>query len=150
MSFAEIILRVGITFVSWLVIYMHIIVVLVVPYGQCPDASAWRVSMVSGLFALGAAFAIRYGHSIRGMRSAFRYFALPLLPLVPWSAWIVLPYLIGSTFGGSSVCNILLGEDSGLSAVSWQRAWAPVQLAVLAAISFHAWRTWTDKPQDRA
>lgn len=150
MTFAEVVLRIGVTFVAWLMLYMHLIMLTVVRFAQCPEVSAWRVSMFSGVLALGAAFALHYGHGVRGLSSVFRYFALPLALLVPWAAWIILPYLTGTSFGATHPCDVLLAAQTGLVATGWQRAWAPVQLAVLLAIAVSGWRAWSDSPQRRA
>ncbi len=150
MSFAEIVLRLGVSFVSWLVIYMHLIMLFVVRYAQCPDTNAWRVSLVSAVFAGGGALALRYGHGVQGSGAAFRYFALPLAVLVPWAAWICLPYLSGTTLGEAGLCEILTGVEDETIIRTWQRLWAPIQLFVLAVLAFNAWYAWADKPQDRA
>ncbi|NNF51323.1 MAG: hypothetical protein HKN59_02685 [Gammaproteobacteria bacterium] len=150
MSFAEIVLRLGVTFVSWLVIYMHMIMLLVVGYAQCPDTSAWRVSLVSAAFAGGAAFALRYGHGVHGSTTAFRYFALPLIILIPLAAWNCLPYFAGTTLGDAGLCAVLTGINGSERISDWERAWAPAQVVVLAVLAFNGWRAWADKPQARA
>lgn len=147
MSFAEIVLRLGVTFVAWLVIYMHLIMLLVLRFAQCPEVSAWRVTLVSGAFAFGGALALTYGHGVRGAAAAFRNFALPLIVILPWATWVCLPFLSGTTFGGNALCAVL--QDTGTSTASqpWQKVWAPAQLVVLAIIAVSAWRAWTEKPQ---
>ena len=144
MSFAELVLRIGVTFVSWVMLYMHLLMMLVVRLAQCPggDVSPWQVTLMTGAMAFGSSFALLYGHGVRGMRDVFRYFALPLLVLVPWSLWLSLPYLTGTTFGTLGVCEVRLAEISGAGAVGWQRVWAPVQLIVLLAIAVNGWRVW--------
>ena len=144
MSFAEVVLRIGVTFVSWLMIYMHLLMMLVLRVAQCPDGdvSPWQVTMVTGVLAIGSAFAALYGHGVRGMGSVFRYFALPLIILVPWAMWLSLPYLTGTTFGTLSVCDVRLSEASSLAVSGWQRSWAPMQLIVLATIATNGWRAW--------
>lgn len=148
MSFAEILLRLGVTFVSWLVIYMHLIMLFAGRYAQCPDTNAWRVSLVSAVFAFGASFAVNYGHGVHGSASTFRYFALPLAVLVPWAAWVCLPYFAGTTVAETGLCEVLSGMKIGTQVSAWQRAWAPVQLLVLGAIALNAWKAWASKPQD--
>jgi len=147
MSFAEIVLRLGVTFVSWLVIYMHMIMLSVTRYAQCPDTNAWRVSFVSAVFAGVAAFALRYGHGVRGSAAAFRYFTLPLLVLIPVGIWTCMPYFFGTTVGDAGLCEVLTSADSSAAISTWERAWAPAQALVLIVLAVNAWRAWADKPQ---
>ena len=85
MSFAEIILRLGVAFVSWIIIYMNFIGLLVVRIAECPggDVGPWVMSFVTGLLATGTAVSLPYGHGLRGAAAA-RYLALPLLVLLPF------------------------------------------------------------------
>lgn len=150
MSFAEVILRVGVTLVSWMMIYMHLVMMLILRVAQCPggDTSPWKVTLITGVLAAGSSFAALYGHGARGMGEVFRYFALPLLVLVPWAAWLTLPYLTGATFGTLGMCDVRLGEVSGSAVAGWQRGWAPLQLVVFAALAANGVRAW--RQQDRA
>lgn len=152
MSFAELVLRLGVTFVSWMMIYMHFIMLLSVGAAPCngADVAAWKVSLFTALLALGAAFSVTYSHAIPGMARTFRYFALPLLILLPWAAWLTLPYLSGTTFGTLDVCAVTIGAESAQPIPGWQRAWAPVQLAVLGALAVGGWRAWKPVTQSRA
>ncbi len=144
MSFAEIVLRIGVTFVSWMMIYMHLVMLLVVSIAPCDggDASPWQVTLFTGLLAFGGSFTSLYVHGVRGMGAVFRYFALPLVVLAPWAVWIILPYLSGTTFDGLSACGVRLAETDAVAAAGWQRIWAPMQLIVLAALAFNGWRGW--------
>lgn len=143
MSFAEIVLRLGVAFVSWIIIYMNFVALLVVRIAECPggDTAPWMMSLVTGLLAVGAAFALPYGHQLKGADAA-RHIALPLLLLLPFAIWVLLPYLVGTTLEGRTVCDVRLAMSSGELATGWQRAWAPLQLAAVAAIGFNGWRVW--------
>lgn len=150
MSFAEIVLRLGVTFVSWLVIYMHLIMLFVLRYAQCPDTSAWRVSLVSAVFTGAAALGLRYGHAVEGAGSTLRYFALPLVLLLPWTIWICLPYLMGTSFTGTGLCAVLSGGTDPGEIPGWQRLWAPIQLLVLSLVGWQAWQAWSNKSPELA
>lgn len=152
MSFAELILRIGVTFVSWMMIYMHLVMMLVVRIGQCPggDVSPWQVTMVTGILAFGSSFTALYGHGVSGMKDVFRYFTLPLIVLLPWAMWLSLPYLTETTFGALHVCDVRLAQASGMTVPGWQRIWAPLQLAVLLTIAINGWRAWRPDNHERA
>lgn len=151
MSFAEIVLRLGVSFVAWMMIFMHMIMVLVIRLAPCSDGdvSPWQVSLVTALLALGAAAALPYGNGVKGMAGVFRYFALPLAVLLPWAAWIVWPYVAGTLVAGAEVCAIATGATSKTSAPTWQRAWPAIQLVVLCVLAFSGWRAWAQGDQVR-
>lgn len=152
MSFAELILRLGVTFVAWMMIYMHLVLLLSVRAAPCSptDFTAWKVSLFTGLLALGAAFSVTYAHAVPGMARTFRYFSLPMLILLPWAAWITLPYLSATTLGSLDLCAVTMSSDSSTPINGWQRAWAPVQLGVLVALAVGGWRAWGSGLQPRA
>jgi len=147
-SFAEIVLRLGVAFVGWIVIYMHLIGMLVVRIARCPgsDMSPWKMTMATALLTLALSFALTYGHRLRGANELARYTALPLLPLLPWAVLVSLPYLTGTTFGTHNVCDVRLAMSSGVMPAGWERAWAPLQLAALVAIAINGWRVWRLDP----
>ncbi len=152
MSFAEIVLRLGVSFVAWMMLFMHFVMVLVIRLAPCTDGdvSPWRVSLVTALLALGAAAALPYGNGVKGMAGVFRYFALPLAVLVPWAAWIVWPYVPGTLLAGTEVCAIATNAAAETGAPTWQRAWPAVQLVVLGVVGFSGWRAWKQGAQERA
>lgn len=147
MRFAEVILRVGVALVSWMMIYMHLIMVLVARFAPCAEGQfgPWKVSMVSAVFALAAILAIPFGHGLKGVQGVFRFFALPLLFMLPWAAWTILPVLSAATFGEADLCG---GLD--MTVPAWQRLWAPLQLVLIGVLGFTGWRAWRGAFQPRA
>lgn len=152
MSFAEIILRLGVSFVAWMMIFMHLIMVLVIRLAPCTggDTGPWQVSLATAGLAIAAAMALPYGNGVQGMASVFRYFALPMALLVPWGIWIIWPYLGGTTFAAYEVCDVATLDSTVDPAPGWQRLWAPVQLLGLLIIGFASWRAWRQGAQPSA
>ncbi|MBT8135554.1 MAG: hypothetical protein KJO54_00940 [Gammaproteobacteria bacterium] len=143
MSFAEIVLRLGVAFVSWIIIYLNFIALLVVKIAECPggDVAPWTMSFATGLLTIGAALTLPYGHALKGA-AAVRFIAVPLLVLLPFALWVILPYLAGTTIDAQVVCDVSKAMSSGNEAAGWQRAWAPLQLAAVIAVAVNGWRIW--------
>ncbi len=142
MSFAEVVLRLGVAFVAWLVVYMHFVMIFAVQIARCPngDTGAWLVSLISAVMTIGASFLTGFGRPVPGIGDSLRGMAAPLLLLVPWAAWVVAPFFVPMTFDGIGPCAFVLPDEYSGSPGAWTRWWAPVQIVTLVLLSVNSLR----------
>ena len=135
------ILRLGCGLVGWLLVFAHALLIAVIPAADC-SRELWGVSLLFAGLALVGSLLLAGG---LGWRSQLRWCALPAAALWLRGLWIVIG-LAPASLAGAELCAALAGAPSPEPAPVWQRAWAPVQLAAIAACAFGAWRYW--RPED--
>ncbi len=140
MSLAEVLLRLGSSMTAWLVTYAHCLWLAVLPQAVCvgEGADPWAATLwlAGPTFAL--AWLIPAGRKTPGVGQILRWFALPLLVLVPLAARVALAAFERATLGGSPLCV----AQTGVLAAGWEPFWAPVQLGVLGGIVIAAGMAW--------
>lgn len=135
--------RVGSALGSWFIAYAHGILVAVIPLTRCAGRESpeeiWLASFVLSVPAIGAATLLGLGLPWRDM---LRWFSIPLIPLLLYSAAVIIPYLGGSTFGGASLCSVMDPTQSGATRVWWEPYWAPLQLLLIAGFVVRCAQYW--------
>ena len=130
MRFAEVILRVGVGLVAWMLLYAHVLWLAALRNIGCgPDGSEIH-AVLTGLapLTIAAAFLIRASRPLAEVHSMLRWFAIPLALLMPLAAWSIVDVFRTVNLGGLAIC-------SASDPVVWHHMWAPVQAAVLILVA---------------
>lgn len=140
-SAAELFLKGGSSLVGWIIAYVHLLMVAVVRVAQCGEGTSdpWFATLLTAVIAVPAIFMIPMGLF---MRPGLRWLALPLVVLALLALVAVLPYIEGTTMAGAAPCGVSGGGTGYVQATGWQRAWAPLQLILIAALGFSASLFW--------
>lgn len=131
MRLAEVFLRMGTAMVAWMMLFTHFVWLAVLQSTGCgPDGDELH-RLLFGLapFTILFAFLVRVTRPIADIHSMLRWLGVPialLLLLGLRSIWQVASQV---NFGVMALCGP--GEPA-----SWQQAWAPVQLIVVAVAGF--------------
>ncbi len=143
---AEIILRVGCGLVGWMLAYVHGLVLAVLPLVDCADGSnPWLAALLLAVPAAAVPLLLRLGGLVR---ESVRWLALPYLGLAALAAWAVLPYLRSATLDGAALCPLAAADGPSLAVPGWQRAWAPLQLGLLAVLTVSALHYAWPRPRE--
>jgi len=141
MRLGELVFRAAAGLGAFLVGIAHCLLLAVIPRMGCatPDNDPYFAS-----FALGLPLGVLIALASAGLRfrSLLRWFTLPLALLVPLAVRAVLPYLDEAALAGMHVCSATRGWAAATDVTAWHRAWAPVQLCLLLALSVQAARYW--------
>ena len=150
MSFAEILLRLGCLLVGWILLGVHGLVLSVIPSLECASSGdGWLAALVLGVPAAGVPLLFRYGSGLRDMAATVRWLALPYAGLLVLAARPVFDAFSGTTLAGGPLCAAAPGEM--LLGAGWlARAWAPLQLLLLAALAWAALRLFLTARADPA
>jgi len=138
---SEIFLRLACGLVGWLLVLSHGLLLAVVPVASCNRELFATTLVFAGFAAISAVWllpaALRF-------REHLRWSALPAVGLWAWAAWSAWPLLTATTLAGLDACQALAGAPSGEArpATLLERAWAPLQLLVVAACGRQALRYW--------
>lgn len=129
MRLAEILLRLGCNLVGWMIIYSHCIWLAVIPQIGCGTEGdeIFRLSLAFSPVAIGAALLLGLAHKLTTVVGYLKWLAVPLILLVPLTVSPILAALETTTLGGTAFCEAIV-------ATSWQRVWAPIQVATLLII----------------
>ena len=125
MRFAEIIFRVGSTVVGWIMAYVYLLVLAVIPLSGCTrqPQDLWLGSLIlAGAMAL-CLFLIPLG---RRVSDSSRWLSIPAIILLPFAMLAVLPWLGPVTIGGAPLCGARL---DGAAAPGWTAPRRPVGTA---------------------
>ncbi len=145
---AEIILRVGCVLVGWILAYVHGLVLAVLPRVDCSQgAEPWRAALLLAVPAAAVPFLLPMGGLVR---DTVRWLALPYLALVLLAVRAVVPTLRSATLDGAALCPAETAA-AHLALPPWQRAWAPLQLGLLAVLAVsalhYAWPRGREEPR---
>ncbi len=137
---ASIFLRLGITLVAYMVLIFHLMLVALVPKLKCngDEPAIWVVTFFTAVIAFIFALSLLASHPLKSVVPMLKWGCLPVVGLLPFSLFGVLPVFGASTLGGAPICP-------GISAYSnlvWQQAWAPLQMGLLLIIAVQAIRYW--------
>ena len=137
MNPAEVFFRVGSSLGGWLIAYAYGILLAVVPATPCAERArpdeVWFAVWVFSFPALGALWLIP---KALPWRDLFRWFALPLAPLLAYGVAVAWPALASVTLGGAALCADA-GERAG-----WHPYWAPLQLLLIAGLAWRSVEYW--------
>jgi hypothetical protein len=137
MTLIEVLLRLGCSIVAWLVVYTHCLwLATLYSVGCGSDGSEfWRLLLGFAPITLGFTLLLGSANRIPAIRGTLAWLALPLLLLLPLAVRGLWPTLRSATFNHSAICA------EGAASL-WHVAWAPVQIATLAAVGFMALRVY--------
>lgn len=133
MSFAEIMLRVGVSLGGWLIFISHMLILVAIRYADCDPGSdsMWRGTLlfgvISGVAVAGVGVGLRWKDSIRWLAGIG--FLLALLGMR-----VVVAGVRVATLGGESLCGIghsTGGAIAGPAATGIERVWPVLQLAIV-------------------
>lgn len=131
MSFAEVVLRIGLTLVGWLVAFVHLLILGILPRTSCAQG-AGDVLAGSLMMAVPAAICLAVIGAGKRVSPMMRYASVPAALVWPFAVVAVWPTL-GA--GDTHLCVALgLASDAG-AAPGWHAWWPWVQLGLLAAIA---------------
>ncbi len=138
MSTIEVLLKLGISIVAWMVIYAHCIWAATLGVAGCDaDGDAlWLLLLIFAPFTLGFSFSLSASTQLPEVHGIIKYLALPLVVLIPLAALPVWTTMQIATIGTAAICG------DGAQA-SWHAWWAPVQIFTLLTVTVMAWRAWT-------
>ncbi len=152
MSFAEIVLRLGVAVGGWLIFIAHALTILALRHAACDPASASAIPGTAFLAILSALALAGVGLGLP-WRTGIRWLALLGLVLASFAAWRVAPAVAATTIGGDGLCRA--GEkangpaagdtrptvpQSEASATDFERLWPLLQLGVFGAGALQALR----------
>jgi hypothetical protein len=137
MSLPEMLLRLGTALVAWMVLYTHLIWLATLRMIECSsDADElWRLLLGFAPITIGLSMLLTNTRVLQEVHQIIRWFAAPLVLLVPLAAIPVWTALRLTTFGGESIC--LINPTPW-----WHNLWAPAQAFTLLWIVWAVWRTW--------
>lgn len=137
MRFSEVLLKLGVSLVGWIVLYAHILWLAVAGKLGCgPDGDeVFRVLIGLAPLTLICIWLIRATRSLGDVHRTLLWASLPLLLLLPFALRAVYNVAAKVNFHGTSVC-------SGATPAIWEIAWAPVQLVVLIVAAVVITRMW--------
>jgi len=140
MSLAEVFLRIGSSLSAWLMAYAHCLWLAVLPQAICGGKAGdpWAATLGLALPTFVLAFVIPVGRRTPGIGHILRWFAAPLVLLIPLAARAVLSAFERSNLDGEPLCMQAGAAPGG----AWEPFWAPVQLVVLCAIALAAMIGW--------
>lgn len=146
MSFAEIVLRVGLAVGGWLILIGNMLLVGVLRFADCDPTTdeMWRGTLFFGVLA-GAAIAAS-GLGLR-WKKELRFVAAIGGLLSLYAAPVILAGLVETTIGGAALCSIAGQTPPGVDLSEYtptqiETIWAPTQLLVALIAAFQAWRFW--------
>lgn len=141
MRFSEVLLRLGVSLVGWLVLYTHFLWLAVAGKVGCgPDGDeVFRVLLGLVPLTIGCALLIRASRTLGDVHRSLRWAGLPLLVLLPFD--LIAVWQVGESvyFAQGSICA------DGPAAV-WERLWAPAQLLALIVVLVIVSQMWRVQP----
>ena len=144
MSFAEIILRAGVSVGGWLIFIGLALTLAVVPEWDCDPISdeIWRGTFLFGLLGFAGLLCVGQGFQ---WRDSLRWFAVPAAGLALYAGYFILPALTTTSLNGESLCfiaNSKVPSLEGYSATTIERLWPVLQLIVLGLGLVQSVRYW--------
>ena len=130
MSFAETVLRAGLSLVGWLVAFVQVMILAVIPRTPCAQGAG---DMLSGSLTMAVPVAVCLVVMGAGRRLSplMRWASAPTMLFMPLALMTVVP-LLGA--GDVHLCEAMgLRDDLG-PAPDWHRYWPWIQAALLTGI----------------
>lgn len=137
---ASIFLRLGVTLVAFMALFCHLLFLALVTQLKCngDEPPIWVVTFVTAIIAFISALSLLASRPLKTVVQTLRWGCIPLLIMLPFGLFAVLPIFGASFLGGAPICP-------GISAHSnlvWQHAWAPLQMGLLVIIAVQVVRYW--------
>jgi len=137
---ASIFLRLGVTLVAFMTLFCHLLFLALLPQLKCngDEPPIWVVTFVTAFIAFVSALSLLASRPLKSIVQMLKFGCVPLVILLPFGLFAVLPIFGASTLGGAPICP-------GISAYSnlvWQQAWAPLQMGLLVIIAVQVVRYW--------
>lgn len=137
MRFSEVLLKLGVSLVAWIVLYAHILWLAVAGKVGCgPDGDeVFRVLLGLAPLSILCAFLLRSSRALGDVHQTLRWLGVPLLLLSPLALKAI--WQVGTTVHGANqgVCN------DGSPAL-WETLWVPAQSITLLVIALAMIRMW--------
>lgn len=144
MSFAEIILRIGLAIGGWLIFIGNMLLVGVMRYADCEpgNESIWRGTLFLGVLGGGAVWASSYGMP---WRSELKFVAIIGALFALYAAPVIGHGLIATTLGGESLCIVAGQTPGGVDLADFapsltERIWPVAQTVIGLVGLLQAWR----------
>lgn len=143
MRFAEILLRLGLSLVAWMIVYAYFLWLTVLHLVGCaPDGpEMYRVLLGGAPFAAGTSLLLRSTRPLLDVHRILRWLAIPLVLLLPLILRNIADVLIRVKLGTGSLCDF---EASA----AWHAWWAPLQLVALAVVIYKVVDVWRSVEKD--
>lgn len=143
MRFAEIFLRLGLSLVTWMIVYAYFLWLAVLHLTGCATdgPELYRVLLGVAPFAAGTSLLLRATRPLHEVHRILRWLGIPLALLLPFVLRNVVDVLLRVTTGTDRLC------ETEASAV-WHAWWAPLQLAALAVVIFMIVGVWRSVAED--
>lgn len=137
MRFAEVLLKLGVSLVGWIVVYAHILWLAVAGKVACgPDGDeVFRVLLGLSPLTLVCIWLLRASRSLGDVHRTLLWASLPLLLLSPFALKAFAMVAASVNLHGRSICG------PGPPAL-WEQIWAPAQLLVLTIAAVVIVRMW--------
>ena len=128
MSFSQVVLRIGTSLVSWLVLFAYGIWLSVVDTAGCTDGNElFALLLGAAPFAVGAAVAVRATRPFADIHRMLRWGLLPLAILLVSSLPEIWTYIQSVTHGGLGFCG-------PSTQAKWEPWWAPTQMIAIGLV----------------
>lgn len=149
MSVIEALLRLGCSMVAWMVIYTHCIWLATLRVTGCTDGDElWRLLLGFAPITLLFCLLLGSSHKLVEVHRILRWFATPLVILIPLGLVTIWPSLLTSSIDGQAICATdATALEAGTVTPSWHIWWAPLQIGTLICISVTAIRNWHLTPK---
>ena len=137
MRLIEVLLRLGVSLVGWMIIYTHCVWTGTLTATGCgADGDAlWRLLLGFAPITIGFCLLLNVSAKLHSVHPTLRWLAAPLVFFIPAALWAIWPTFVGATLEGQSICP-------GDPVMAWHFWWAPAQLAVFGIILWSVWRVW--------
>ncbi len=137
MRIIEVLLRLGVSLVAWMVIYTHCVWTGTLNVTGCgADGDAlWRLLMGFAPFTVLFCLLLNVSAKLVEVHRILRWLAVPLAVFLPVALYATWPWFVHATLDDKAICS-----DS--AANTWHVWWAPLQFAVFGLIAWSVWRVW--------
>jgi hypothetical protein len=145
MRFAEVFLRLGTSFVAWMMLYAYVLWLAAVYVIACgPDGDEMhRLLLGMAPFVCGFALLLNVTHTFDEIHSMLRWLGVPLFLLLPFALRSVWNIFQSVNLNAEAICS-----DQMLS--TWQYIWAPLQLFTLLFVIYMVVRVWRSVAQAKS
>ena len=137
MSVIELLLRLGVSLVAWMILYTHLIWTATLRVTTCgaDGDDLWRLILGFAPFTLGFCLLLGASKKLSEVHKILNWLGTPMLLLIPWAAWSMWPTFQQATLQAQGICVAQGGNPA-----AWHIWWGPVQCVVLLSIAFAVWR----------
>lgn len=137
MRLSEVLLRIGSSFVAWMIIYAYFIWLAVIERAGCGENGdeIFKLLLGTAPFAAGAAFLLRSTRPFPDIHNIIKWFSVPAAALLLLAIPVVWRIFGTVNLGDAGIC-------ADLPSAAWHRYWAPLQMVAIAICIWKIFTVW--------